>query len=125
MRLVDQAVNHLSQQPDVTSAAPFEAVLKALTSAWGDAGEKQHARRAAEEKALLRAEQREMLAEKIAANIRALPDIDRVPSDIMEFATGPWADVVAPGATQAARGRRWRSGWLSGPGAAAVLERAA
>ena len=95
MRLVDQAVNHLSQQPDVTSAAPFEAVLKALTSAWETQEKKQHARRAAEEKALLRAEQREMLAEKIAANIRALPDIDQVPSDIMEFATGPWADVVA------------------------------
>ena len=44
---------------------------------------------------MLRAEQREMLAEKIAANIRALPDIGQVPADVMEFATGPWADVVA------------------------------
>ncbi len=95
MRLVDQAVNHLAQQPDVTSAAPFEAVLKALSSAWETQEKKQQARRTAEEKALLRAEQRELLAEKIAANIRALPDIDKVPADIMEFATGPWADVVA------------------------------
>ncbi|MDP2768984.1 MAG: DUF1631 family protein [Giesbergeria sp.] len=95
MRLVDQAVNHLAQQPDVTSAAPFEAVLKALTSAWETQEKKQQARRTAEEKALLRAEQREMLAEKIAANIRALPDIGQVPADVMEFATGPWADVVA------------------------------
>ena len=94
MRLVDQAVNHLAQQ-EVTSAAPFEAVLKALESAWESQEKKLQARRAAEEKALLDAEQREMLAEKVASNIRALPDIGNVPADIMDFAAGPWADVVA------------------------------
>ncbi|MDY0107722.1 MAG: DUF1631 family protein, partial [Giesbergeria sp.] len=94
MRLVDQAVNHLAQQ-EVTSAAPFEAVLKALESAWETQEKKLQARREAEEKALLDAEQREMLAEKVSANIRALPDIGNVPADIMDFAAGPWADVVA------------------------------
>lgn len=94
MRLVDQAVNHLAQQ-EVTSAAPFEAVLKALESAWETQEKKLQARREAEEKALLDAEQREMLAEKVASNIRALPDIGNVPADIMDFAAGPWADVVA------------------------------
>lgn len=94
MRLVDQAVNHLAQQ-EVTSAAPFEAVLKALASAWETQEKKQQAHREAEEKALLDAEQRELLAEKVASNIRALPDIGNVPADIMDFAAGPWADVVA------------------------------
>jgi len=94
MRLVDQAVNHLAQL-EVTNAAPFEAVLKALESAWETQEKKLQARREAEEKALLDAEQREMLAEKVASNIRALPDIGNVPADIMDFAAGPWADVVA------------------------------
>ena len=94
MRLVDQAVKHLAQQ-EVTSAAPFEAVLKALASAWEAQEKKLQAHREAEEKALLDAEQRELLAEKVASNIRALPDIGNVPADIMDFAAGPWADVVA------------------------------
>jgi hypothetical protein len=94
MRLVDQAVNHLAQQ-EVTSAAPFEAVLKALESAWDVQEKKLQAHREAEEKALLDAEQREMLAEKVASNIRALPDVGDVPANIMDFAAGPWADVVA------------------------------
>lgn len=94
MRLVDQAVNHLAQK-EITSAAPFEAVLKALESAWSIQEKKIQARREEEEKALLQAERREILAEKIAANIRALPDVGQVPAAIMDFASGPWADVVA------------------------------
>jgi hypothetical protein len=94
MRLVDQAVNHLAQK-EISSAAPFEAVLKALESAWSQQEKKIQARRDAEQKALLLAERREILAEKISANIRALPGIGQVPPDIMEFAAGPWADVVA------------------------------
>lgn len=94
MRLVDQAVNHLAQQ-DVGSAAPFEAVLKALETAWDTQEKKLQAVREAEEKALRDAEKRAALAEKVASNIRALPDIGKVPSDILDFAAGPWAEVVA------------------------------
>ena len=94
MRLVDQAVNHLAQL-DITSGEPFEAVLKALDAAWETQEKKIQERREAEEKARQAAEKRELLAEKIAANIRALPGVAKVPADVMDFAAGPWADVVA------------------------------
>jgi hypothetical protein len=99
MRLVQQAVDHLAQK-EITSATPFEAVLKALESAWAQQEKKLQARREAEQQALLQAEQREMLAEKIAANIQKLSGVGYVPADIMEFATGPWARVAAQAQVQ-------------------------
>ena len=36
-----------------------------------------------------------MLAEKIAADIRKLPDLEQVPHDILDFVFCFWVDVVA------------------------------
>ena len=36
-----------------------------------------------------------MLADKIAGGIRALTGVEQVPADVMDFAAGPWAEVVA------------------------------
>jgi hypothetical protein len=94
MRLVTEAVGHLSAH-EVKDAGPFDTVLKALQSAWDTQEQKIKAQQEAEQKAKWQAEQRELLAEKIAADIRKLPDVDRVPSDVLDFAAGPWADVVA------------------------------
>ena len=94
MRLVTEAVGHLSAH-EVKDAGPFDTVLKALQSAWDTQEQKIKAHQEAEQKAKLQAEQRELLAEKIAADIRKLPDVDKVPSDVLDFAAGPWADVVA------------------------------
>lgn len=94
MRLVTGAVEHLAAN-DIKDAGPFDTVLKALQSAWDTQEQKIKAHQDAQQKALLQAEQREMLAEKVAADIRKLPDVGKVPSDILDFAAGPWADVVA------------------------------
>lgn len=94
MRLVDQAVSHLAQQ-EITDGAPFEAVLKALESTWDAQERKIQERREADERAQREIERRELLTEKIAANIRALPGVAHVPADVMDFAAGPWAAVVA------------------------------
>ncbi len=94
MRLVTEAVGHLSAH-EVKDAGPFDTVLKALQSAWDTQEQKIKAHQEAEQKAKLQAEQRELLAEKIAADIRKRPDGDKVPSDVLDFAAGPWADVVA------------------------------
>ncbi len=94
MRLVQQAVDHLAQK-EITSATPFEAVLKALESAWAQQEKKLQARREAEQQALLQAEQREMLAESIAAKVQNIAGADQVPADIVDFVTGPWARVAA------------------------------
>jgi hypothetical protein len=94
MRLVTGAVDHLAAN-EIKDAGPFDTVLKALQSAWDTQEQKLKAHQEAQQKALLQAEQREMLAEKIAADIRKLPDVGKVPADILDFAAGPWADVVA------------------------------
>jgi len=94
MRLVTEAVGHLSAH-EVKDAGPFDTVLKALQSAWDTQEQRVKAQQEAEQKAKLQAEQRELLAEKVAADIRKLPDVERVPTDVLDFAAGPWADVVA------------------------------
>lgn len=94
MKLVREAVDHLSAH-DIKDSGPFDTVLKALQSAWDNQEKKIQAQKDAEHNAQLHAEQREMLAEKMAADIRKLPDLERVPADILDFAAGPWADVVA------------------------------
>lgn len=94
MRLVTEAVGHLSLN-EIKDAGPFDTVLKALQSAWDTQEQKIKAQQDAEEKTRLQAEQRELLAEKVAADIRRLPDLGQVPADILDFAAGPWADVIA------------------------------
>lgn len=94
MRLVTEAVGHLSAH-EIKDAGPFDTVLKALQSAWDAQENKLKAQQEAEEKVRLNAERRELLAEKIASDIRKLPEMAGVPADILDFAAGPWADVVA------------------------------
>lgn len=94
MRLVQGAVEHLTAN-EIKDAGPFDTVLKALQSAWETQEQKIKAHQEAQQKALLQAEQREMLAEKTAADIRRLPDLENVPADVLDFAAGPWADVIA------------------------------
>jgi hypothetical protein len=94
VRLVNEAVTHLAAS-QIKDATPFETVLKALYSAWDTQEQRVKAKEAATQKARQRAEQRAMLAEKISADIRKLPDMGQVPADVLNFAAGPWADVVA------------------------------
>lgn len=94
MRLVHGAVEHLTAN-EIKGAGPFDTVLKALHNAWDTQEQKVKAHQEAQQKAQLQAEQREMLAEKIAADIRRLPDVGNVPADVLDFAAGPWADVIA------------------------------
>lgn len=96
MRLVNEVVGHLAGR-EITSAAPFDAVLKALHAAWEAQEKKLQQKRQAQkqEQDVLHAGQREMLARQIAAGIRALPGAEQVPADVLDFAAGPWAEVVA------------------------------
>lgn len=94
MRLVHAVVSHLTGC-EITSAAPFEAVLKAWQTAWDTQEKKLQALHQAEEEQLRQTEQRQMLAEKMAAGIRALSGVEQVPADVMDVAAGPWAQVVA------------------------------
>lgn len=94
MRLIDQAVAHLSKA-EITSAAPFETVRRALQVAWDAQQQKLEARQEREKRALLLAEEREIRAERVAEEIGALPELAGVPEDIADFVLGPWVEVVA------------------------------
>jgi hypothetical protein len=94
LSVLQQAVDSLSSAT-IDNAEPFERVLDALREGWRVAAlDKEQARDAAV-RALQHAEQRNLLAEKIARKIEAHPDSPQVPEVVIDFLCGPWAQVVA------------------------------
>lgn len=91
---LEQAVEALSQTR-TTGAEPFQFALDTLREAWGDA--QRHDRRVREKavRALLQAEQRNLLAEKITRELRGRADLPAAPPEIAHFITGPWSQVMA------------------------------
>lgn len=79
----------------IESAEPFEWVLTELRDTWQRASKASERERAAAVQALQNAEQRNVLARKIAREIVAHPDSARVPDVVIEFLCGPWAQVIA------------------------------
>lgn len=79
----------------VPGAEPFEFALRALQDAWGDAQQRDRRHREKAVRALLQAEQRNLLAEKVAAELRARPGMGSAPREIVQFVTGPWAQAMA------------------------------
>ncbi len=79
----------------IESAAPFGQVLLELKNQWQRAAIA--AARAREEAVVVlqHVEQRNVLAEKIAKDISSHRDAANVPSVVIEFLCGPWAQVVA------------------------------
>jgi hypothetical protein len=94
LRALDEAVAPLINAR-VESAEPFELVLGGLQNAWQRAALASERSRAAAMVALENAEQRNLLAEKIAGEIIGHPDAVQVPQVVTEFLCGPWAQVVA------------------------------
>ena len=89
-----EGVDPLAHQP-IDNAEPFELVLNALVEVWDENAlrDKQQLEKAM---AVLRhAEARNLLAEKVAADIRARPEAVRLDADVMNFLCSPWAQVVA------------------------------
>ena len=78
----------------IENADPFEAVLNGLTDIWTQRA--QHDRQQLESamQALRQAEARNLVAETISAEIRARPDAGLVAHEVLEFLSGPWAQVV-------------------------------
>ena len=76
-------------------AASFARVLRKLEEGWSK--EEQEQRQRAEEAArgLLRAEQRNLLAERLSGEFSERMQGKRVPDMVVSFLRGPWAQVVA------------------------------
>jgi hypothetical protein len=76
-------------------AEPFEFALRTLQDAWGDVQQRDRHHREKAVRALLNAEQRNLLAEKVAKELRLRPDLQQAPAEIVAFVTGPWPQVIA------------------------------
>lgn len=80
---------------EATSAEVFSDKLTALKNTWADSTRGSLQVREATVEVLRHAEARNLLAEKIATSIEALPDSTKVPAAVIDFLCGPWAQVVA------------------------------
>ncbi|MDB5871778.1 MAG: hypothetical protein JWQ07_1220 [Ramlibacter sp.] len=79
----------------IEGAEPFEFALKSLEEAWGDQLQRDRRNREKAVRALLQAEQRNLLAEKIAKEMKARADVSQAPREIATFIAGPWSQVMA------------------------------
>jgi hypothetical protein len=79
----------------IDNADPFERVLVVLRESWHLAAQERERAREDAVRVLLHAEQRNLLAEKIARQVDSHPDSARVPEVVIDFLCGPWAQVVA------------------------------
>jgi hypothetical protein len=79
----------------VTGPETFEIALNALQEAWDEAQPRGRRNRERAVRALMRAEQRNLLAERIGQQILERPEAAGAPAEALAFLTGPWAQVMA------------------------------
>jgi len=81
----------------IDSAEPFAAALASLTVAWQHCGIKERESSEVDEaKATLKlAEDRNLLASKMASDMRANDALQKVPQSVVDFLLGPWSQVMA------------------------------
>ncbi|HSH90850.1 MAG TPA: DUF1631 family protein [Ramlibacter sp.] len=91
---LQQAVEALTST-QIEGAEPFDFALKTLEEAWGEAQRRDRRHRENAVRALLHAEQRNLLAEKIARDLRSRPEVAGAPHEISAFLLGPWSQVIA------------------------------
>jgi hypothetical protein len=89
-----QAVEVL-QATRVPGAEPFDFALKTLEDAWGDLQRRDRHHREKAVRALLNAEQRNLLADKVGRGLGQRPDLAGAPREVAAFITGPWSQVIA------------------------------
>ena len=94
VRLLNGAVKHLNAA-NAPDAKPFKAVLRALHKAWDALAQESAAQRAQADADWLHLERKAVLARAAADDIRRMPGARDLPADLLAFATGPWAEVVA------------------------------
>lgn len=82
---------------DARSSGPetFEIALHALEEAWADAQPRSRRNKERAVRALMRAEQRNLLAERMGRQLLERPDAAGAPPEALAFLTGPWAQVMA------------------------------
>lgn len=79
----------------IEGAEPFAYALHTLEEAWSDQQKRERRKRDKAVRTLLQAEQRNILAEKIAKDLRQRAETAGAPRGIVYFVAGPWAQVIA------------------------------
>lgn len=94
LKLHQQALEPLGSDV-IENSEPFERVLSDLRERWRVAARDQDLARDEAVRVLQHAEQRNLLAKKIASDIHSHPESSSVPEAVINFLCGPWAQVVA------------------------------
>ncbi|MCF8209946.1 MAG: DUF1631 domain-containing protein [Rhodoferax sp.] len=94
MHLVERAVAPLLDV-EIDNAEPFERALQTLQDQWRQQDSKEEVQRQEAVTVLRHAEDRNLLAEKIAREIDGHPEAIGVPEVVMNFLCGPWSQVLA------------------------------
>ena len=79
----------------IEGADDFEQVRQQLHTQWAKGEQVREQERLRAIETLQHAEQRHLLATQISHDIRRLPQIDKLPSEISHFLLGPWTQVMA------------------------------
>ena len=94
IRSLHRYVNPLSRI-HVDSAEPFDLALFNLNNMWSEQLVQSQQTVQQAMRVLSRAEERNLLAEKISASLDQIPEMRQVPAPVVEFLCGPWAQVMA------------------------------
>jgi len=94
IRSLHRYVNPLSRI-HIDSAEPFDLALFNLNNMWSEQLVQTHQTVQQAMRVLNRAEERNLLAEKISADLGHIPEMQQVPAPVVEFLCGPWAQVMA------------------------------
>ena len=94
---VERSIAQLSTKVDagVQVSKAFGDVIGQLAQAWAAQDAQEKARREEAARALMHAEQRNMLAQYLAQEFRSNAEGVDVPRNVVDFACGPWAQTVA------------------------------
>jgi hypothetical protein len=102
MRTAEGAIATLVDAP--ADNPPFVALIEKLEKTWAKEDASLRQRRDEAARALLHAEQRYLLAQKLAEEFKALVVGKDVPASVLSFLCGPWAQSVAEAELTSAEG---------------------
>jgi hypothetical protein len=97
VKSVEQSIALLNKKTKdgESETTAFVQVMQLLDATWGSQDAQERTQREEAAKALLHAEQRNMLAQFLAQEFRANAEGVDVPQMVVDFVCGPWAQVVA------------------------------
>lgn len=96
LKSVEDAIVALTENAGAQGdTAPFGLALQRLEEIWTREDKAQRKRREEAARALLHAEQRNMLAQRLAVEFREKAEGKEVPQLVVDFLGGPWAQAVA------------------------------